>query len=197
MYITEVAHMAQIKQQMCQHLRSAKEWLTKAEDAFDKEHTVRAELDLMLAQAELQHATEFNRSRQWRYKYIILRHGLALTLAMSMILAIGGAYWWTTRPIIGVPVPLTVQVNVPAEVMPTVETGITPKTIPLSMQTDNPMPVGQITKETEKEKEIAHPATVIQTNQPKQQPHYQAPVVLSDDEVQRMVRAAGKTLRGQ
>lgn len=182
--------MAQIKQHMYQHLRSAKEWLTKAEDAFDKEHNIRAELDLMLAQAELQHATEANRSQKWRYKYVVLRHGMALTLAMSMVVAVGGVYWWTTRPV-AVPVPLTVQVNVPAEVKPSVETGVAPRTIPETIQTENHISASQITKE-----ETVRPVPVVQTSQPKEA-RYQAPVVVSDDEVQKMVRAAGKTLRGQ
>lgn len=190
MYIIEVAHMAQLKQHMYQHLRSAKEWLTKAEDAFDKEHNIRAELDLMLAQAELQHATESNPSKKWRYQYIVLRHGMALTLAMSMVFAIGGVYWWTTRPV-AVPVPLTVQVNVPAEVKPTVENGVVPKTIPETIQTGNHISPSQVAKE-----ETIRPVPVVQASQPKEG-RYQAPVVVSDDEVQKMVRAAGKTLRGQ
>ena len=53
MFIIEVMHMAPLKQHMYQHLRSAKEWLTKAEESFDKEHNVRAELDLMLAETPL------------------------------------------------------------------------------------------------------------------------------------------------
>ena len=191
MYIIEVAHMAQIKQHMYQHLRSAKEWLTKAEDAFGKEHNIRAELDLMLAQAELQHATEVNRSQQWRYKYVIFRHGLALVLAMSMVIAIGGVYWWTTRPVIAVPVPVAVQVNLPDEAKAQVETVITPSTIPLVVQKENNRSVEQVTKE-----ETARPAPVVQVSQ-SQQPRYQAPAVLSDGEVQKLVRAAGKTLRGQ
>ena len=182
--------MAKIKQHMYQHLRSAKEWLTKAEDAFDKEHNVRAELDLMLAQAELQHATEVNRSRQWRYKYVILRHGLALTLAMSMVIAIGGVYWWTTRPVIA-PIPVAVQVNLPAEVKPQVETRSVPDPIPQAIQTENNSNLRQVVKE-----EPTRSEAVVQINQPKQ-PRYQAPAVLSDDEVQKLVRAAGKTLRGQ
>ena len=182
--------MAQIKQHMYQHLRSAKEWLTKAEDAFSKEHNVRAELDLMLAQAELQHATEVNRARQWRYKYILFRHGLALTLAMSMVVAIGGVYWWTTRPVIA-PVPLPVQVNAPVEVKPQVETTIVTKTIPETVQTENNKSETQSVKA-----ETSRPAPVVQPAQTKQ-PRYQAPAVLSEDEVQKLVRAAGKTLRGQ
>lgn len=190
MYIIEVTHMAQLKQHMYQHLRSAKEWLTKAEDAFAKEHNVRAELDLMLAQAELKHATEVNRSRQWRYKYVILRHGLALTFAMSMVIAIGGVYWWTTRPV-ALPLPAAVQVNLPAEVKISVETVDAPSSITPITQTESNIPVGKIVKE-----ETVRPEPVMQTSQPKP-PRYQAPAVVSEDEVQKLVRAAGKTLRGQ
>ena len=182
--------MAQMKQHMYQHLRSAKEWLTKAEDAFDKEHNVRAELDLMLAQAELKHATEVNRSRQWRYKYVILRHGVALALAMSMVIAIGGVYWWTTRSVV-VPLPVSVPVNLPSEGKTLVETVTVPSPIVPIIPAENNVSLGKNAK-----KETPRPEPVVQTSQPKP-PSDQAPAVLSEDEVQKLVRAAGKTLRGQ
>lgn len=190
MYIIEVLQMSQFKKHVHQHVRSAKEWLTKAEDAFAKQHDIRAELDLMLAQAELQHAKEVNRSQQWRYKYVVFRHGLALALAMCMTATLGGMYWWATRPVI-VPVPVPVQVNLPVEVKPEVESREVTKIIPEKIQTENNISATQVVKE-----ETSRPESIVQTSQSKQH-SYQAPAVLSDDEVQKMVRAAGKTLRGQ
>ena len=185
--------MAQIKQHMYQHLRSAKDWLTKAEEAFAKQHDVRAELDLMLAQAELQHAKEVNRSRQWRYKYILLRHGVALTLAMFMAVTMGGVYWWTTRPVVA-PVPLTVQPKSPVELAPKTQMVVTPQVPPVATpaEVQVQVPVQQIVKEQEMQK----PSKVVQSSQVEQS-HAQVPVVLSENEVQKLVRAAGKSLRGQ
>jgi len=183
--------MAEIKQNIYQHLRSAKVWLTKAEEAFDKQHDVRAELDLMLAQAELQHVKEANRSGRWRYKYLVFRHGLALTLAMSMVVAAGSAYWWTTKTQLAVPVPLAGQVSLPAEFVAKAAVSAPPVIMP----TENNLPIRQLATEA---------AAPIPSNKVKQaglteKPSYQPEqsVPLSGDEMQKLVRAAGKSLRGQ
>ncbi|MBC8016163.1 MAG: hypothetical protein H7X79_10540 [Sporomusaceae bacterium] len=172
--------MAPLKQAVCQHLRSAKEWLTKAEESFDKQHDIRAELDLMLAQAELQRVKEVSRSRQWRYKYTAFRHGLALSLAMCMAVAVGGVYWWTTKPEAVLPVPAERQVSLPMEVKAEVNT------LPAVLPKENNPPVKQAANE------IVKPLPRIE------QVHQSEPsVVLSADEMQKLVRAAGKSLRGQ
>lgn len=191
MYIIGVMHMARLKQHMCQHLRSAKEWLTKAEEAFDKQHDIRAELDLMLAQAELQHVKEASRSRQWRYKYVVFRHGMALTLALLVAVGGGGLYWWTTRPVSTVPVPLAVQVHLPVEVAPQVEEVVPVAAVPTVHRAEE-IPVQQVTIK----EEVSTPSKVIPTSKP-EPATYQAPVVVSENEMQKLVRAAGKSLRGQ
>lgn len=191
MYIIGVMHMARLKQHMYQHLRSAKEWLTKAEEAFDKQHDIRAELDLMLAQAELQHAKEANRSRQWRYKYVLFRHGLALTLALLVVVGGGGLYWWAIRPVPTAPIPLTAQIHLPVEVAPKVEEPV-PVANVATARIEEEIPVQQVTTE----KEVSKPSKVILTSQP-EPATYRAPVVVSENEMQKLVRAAGKSLRGQ
>lgn len=190
MSIIEVMHMAPLKQHMYQHLRSAKEWLTKAEEAFDKEHDVRAELDLMLAQAELQHVKEANRSRQWRYKYLVFRHGVALTLAVFMSVAIGGVYWWTNKPPLMISAPLVGQVNLPVETVARAEV----QALPVKIQTEQNVPVQQVAKSAAD----PLPSKVEESRKPEQTRYQSEPtVVLSADEMQKMVRAAGKSLRGQ
>lgn len=193
MYIIGVMHMARLKQHMYQHLRSAKEWLTKAEEAFDKQHDIRAELDLMLAQAELQHAKEANRSRQWRYKYVVFRHGMALLLALFVVMGGGGLYWWATRPIPTVPAPepLTAQIHSPVEATPKVEE-TTPVTTTTAVPSKKEVPLQQAVTEQETPK----PSKIIPASQP-EPVTYQAPVVVSENEMQKLVRAAGKSLRGQ
>lgn len=193
MFIIEVMHMAPLKHRMYQHLRSAKEWLTKAEEAFDKQHDVRAELDLMLAQAELQHVKEVNRSRQWRYKYLAFRHGLALTLAIFMAVAVGGVYWWTNKPELAIPVPLVGQGSVPAETV----TKTVANATPIIKPTENNLPVQQV-QQVANQVVTTVPSKVEQVRQseePRYQPEQPAPI--SGDELQKLVRAAGKSLRGQ
>jgi len=197
MLIVEVKHMAQLKQNMYQHLRSAKEWLTKAEEAFDKEHDVRAELDLMLAQAELQHVKEANRSRQWRYKYLAFRHGLALVLAMVMVVTVGGVYWWTNKPPLLLPVPLVGKAGLPLSVVSKVELNVVPTIIPkennlplVEKNTDNS--VTPLPSKAEVLPLAEQPSRQVERSRPVEQP-----VPVSADEMQKLVRAAGKSLRGQ
>jgi len=189
--------MAQLKQHMYQHLRSAKEWLTKAEEAFDQQHDVRAELDLMLAQAELQHVKEANRSRQWRYKYLAFRHGLALTLAMFMAVALGGVYWWTTKPDLApIPVPFAGQTNVPVGAVAKVELNVVQTLIPK----EHILPIAQpsvnnvVTPLSKKTEPLSQPEP---SRRVEQLPQVVEPAALSADEMQKLVRAAGKSLRGQ
>lgn len=186
--------MAHVRKKIYQHLRSAKRWLTKAEEAFDKERDIRGELDLMLAQAELQHVKEVNRSQHWRYRYLAVRHGVALTCAVVIATGLCGIYWWTHNPQMVVPTPLASQVSLSLEAK-----------IPLK---SNAMQVVPVSKEQEKEtpthKEdallVQHSAVqnVVSQQRKVEQPQQVEPsVALSSDEMQKLVRAAGKSLRGQ
>lgn len=196
MFIIEVKHMVPLKQHMSQHLRCAKDWLTKAEEAFAKQHDLRGELDLMLAQAELQHVKEVNRSRQWRYKYVIYRHGVALVLAMFVVVVLSGVYWWTARPNVVLPIPIVQQANLPAPIVLPEIISVTPSSVVRENKLSEP--------------ETATPVAVIEPNKvqgtdyleqgPKLvQPPKQSeePAALSADEMRKLVRAAGKSLRGQ
>lgn len=182
--------MAPFKQHMYQHLRSAKQFLIKAEEAFGKEHDIRGELDLMLAQAELQRVAEVNRSRHWRYRYVIFRHGLALTLAIVMAVGAGGIYWWTNRPSIDKPVPLTGTISVSADRGTKMEGNFPPILTPNeNVQTVKPVSSQIIILPTSRGEQLP------EVEQPRNQSEQPAP--LSADEKQKLMRAAGKTLRGQ
>lgn len=194
--------MARLKQHVYQHLHSAKEWLTKAEEAFDKEHDVRAELDLMLAQAELQHVKEVNRSRQWRYKYVIFRHGIALTIAMSMAIVVGGVYWWTNKPAVMVPGPLpsqvASQVNLPVEAVAKALIPATPIANANATSIEKNLPEKQADRVVATERttveQVSEKPRQVEREQPRQS---EQTVVVSSGEMEKLVRAAGKSLRGQ
>ncbi|MEN6412091.1 MAG: hypothetical protein ABFC84_04900 [Veillonellales bacterium] len=193
--------MAEFKHHMFQRLHSARQWLNRAEESFDKDRDIRAELDLMLAQAELQHVKEASRSRQWRYKYPLLRQGLAFGLALTVISAgIGGAsYFWHQQQSV-LPVPIAVQENSrPAsEVEPGAEhaviqpkpaasaaagsASVVPKAAAVSSA---PEQAGdsRVSDNRRSEPQVTRPA--------------EKQVTLSPEEMQQLVRAAGKSLRGQ
>ena len=185
--------MAHFKKNIYQHLSSAKKWLTKAEEAFDKERDVRGELNLMLAQAELQHVKEVSRSKHWRHKYTAVRHGIALACAALVAVGLGGVYWWTSKPESVVPVPLVKKVTIPAEskIQNSSSGGqISPVSINQEQQTI-------VLNEVALPAQTAVAAPSVTSQKKKVESSQQVEPAISPDEMQKLVRAAGKTLRGQ
>ncbi len=184
--------MAHFKENIYQHLSSAKKWLTKAEEAFDKERDIRGELDLMLAQAELQHVKEVSRSKHWRHKYTAVRHGIALTCAVLMAVGLGGVYWWTAKPDGVVPVPLVKSVTIPMESkIQSSSNGGQMTPVPVK-QEEKALILNEVTPSVQ-----TAAASSVTSQKKKAESSQQVEPTLSSDEMQKLVRAAGKTLRGQ
>lgn len=181
--------MADFKQRISRNLRSARQWLTRAEEAFNRDQDIRGELDLLLAQAELQHAREQQRLRQWRYKYPLLRHSLALVLAVSIVAGGAGAYWWLQRQEAAIPIPLA---------MPQPRPAAGEQTAPVVREQPRPENAKPVTA-------AAQPATEPpkQAEAVRQEPAVKEArpgghdVNLPPEEIQKLIRAAGKSLRGQ
>lgn len=66
------------------HVRSAKKWLEKAEKSFDNQATVQGELNLMLAEAEMENLRKKRGTQKWLQ---------AAAAAMLCLLCLGGAFW--------------------------------------------------------------------------------------------------------
>lgn len=188
--------MADSKNHISRHLQSAKAWLDRAEDSFDKDSDVRGELNLLLAQAELQRVREVNRSGRWRWKYPVLKQGLAVSLAV--LLAAGGFYWWDKQSVSVEPVPMAAGERIVTIEKPTaLETGraLSPATaVPLVPVAAAPAKPSQETEAAER----SRTSVTVTTNRPVSTPPSQTKEVrLAPDEMQQLIRAAGKSLRGQ
>lgn len=189
--------MADSKNHISRHLKSAKAWLDRAEDSFDKDSDVRGELNLLLAQAELQRVREVNRSGRWRWKYPVLKQSLAVSLAV--LLAAGGFYWWDRQDVSVEPVPVAASERIVTIDKPTAletERSLSPVTaaslIPVSAA-----PARQPVHEPEAAQNSKTPVTAT-TNRPvSTQTSQTKEVRLAPDEMQQLIRAAGKSLRGQ
>jgi hypothetical protein len=91
--------MEETKRRMKRHIRSAQQWLDRAERAFDAESPTRGELDLLLARAEMQHAQEkqngspklSEKSIMFISRYKKILGGLAGVVVMLYLLS----YAWT------------------------------------------------------------------------------------------------------
>lgn len=85
--------MAELKDRMSKHVKAAKTWLGRAEQSFDKEQNIRGELDLMLAQAELKRAQESKTTDKTTYdKYRLIRSILAAGVA-GLLVVVGFSGW--------------------------------------------------------------------------------------------------------
>ena len=194
--------MADLKQRMSKHLRSARQWLTRAEESFDKESNIRAELDLMLAQAELQHAQEAKRAGEWRYKYLMMRHGVALGLAVLVAAGGLGGTFYVLQGRQAANVPLVNEQSAPAAI--TAEVKIGPGNAPVPPPAQEPVVSAperamQVPAATQ-----VQPASVKTGDRQEPRNEQRKAVEKADnslelppDEMQKLMRAAGKSLRGQ
>lgn len=193
--------MSDLKQRMSRHLRSARQWLTRAEESFDKESDIRAELDLMLAQAELQHAKETKRAGEWRYKYLVMRHGFALGLAMLIAVGgLGGAFYMIQGRQTVMPPNIAEQPSQPVQrtdfqVVP--DTATVPKKSSAEVMDSVSARVSEVPAIVK-----AQPVSMKTTDRQeiKAQQYKEATdsgLELPPDEMQKLMRAAGKSLRGQ
>lgn len=65
------------------HISAAKDWLGRAESSMDKENSLRGDLDVMLAQAELQRAHETKFGHGWR-KWLLRLAPLIIALVVGV-----------------------------------------------------------------------------------------------------------------
>ena len=76
-----------------EHVRAAREWLGRAEDSLEQEDHIRGDLDVMLAQAELQRAQETEEGR-------VRRRWLGLLLPAGAAALVAALVWglWPSVP---------------------------------------------------------------------------------------------------
>lgn len=202
--------MADIKKNIAKSIRSARQWLANAEDSFGNDRDIRGELDLFLAQAELQRVREAKRSGHWRTKFSLFSHGLALGLALFIAVAgLGGAYWWVHTQK-AVPVPLVTQnptsigkLPVNAAPAPEVKQQQADKTnVDFNEQTASSQTKNSVagTRETGEKSLSQQPQpvhSVVSQDASESDRPAEKTINLPPDEMQKLIRAAGKSLRGQ
>ncbi len=195
--------MADFKQNINRHLNSAQQWLSEAEEAFDKDSDIRGELNLFLAQAELTRAKEANRSLRWRHRYPVLRHSLAIGLAITI--AAGGMtasyLWGMSRH--SAQQPLRVEESNPVlQARPSqtnsmhdeTSTTVAPLTSPPESKATKA--VASNDRATASQQLSTPPVTGEPTNV-SSETHQAKETPLTANEVNQLIRLAGKSLRGQ
>lgn len=191
------------KQNINKHLTSAQQWLSKAEEAFEQDSDIRGELNLFLAQAELTRAKEKKRSQHWRHRYPIFRHSMAIGLAF--VIATGGmtaSYLWGMDHH-GVKQPL--PTDAPAPVFQTGSSQVdelsgvmTPTSSPLTTTPESNAYKAVADKDrTTASQQLSAPPAADKQSHPSTKPQQEPELPLTPDEVNNLIRLAGKSLRGQ
>lgn len=199
---------------MEKRIRSVKTWLDKAEQAYADDSATKGQLQLMLAQAEMQHLNEKRAPALWqRLGYWSIAVGLALLVG-------GGYYAWqhqgdvkNTAPVMeeqSQPMSETPHSNMPAVSQtltnsvdaPNSTTNTTGGTVNASAETataDTNQNVEAVT--TQADNAVATPQATeeaVRTATPESQTSESvAAPVISTTQIQEAVREGGRSLRGQ
>lgn len=189
-----------------EHVRAAREWLGRAEDSLEQEDHIRGDLDVMLAQAELQRAQETEEGRvRRRWLGRLLPAGAAALVA---------ALVWGLWP--SVPAPLIDRPSV----MPAAEPGeagsasvpaaaatpmaiesstVRPMTAEIAPPTVPPM-TAEISSVVEEPSSVEVPISEKAADmEPLPQPSSRVPSrdILPSRDMQKLMSAAGQSLRAQ
>ena len=189
-----------------EHVRAAREWLGRAEDSLEQEDHIRGDLDVMLAQAELQRAQETEEGRvRRRWLGRLLPAGAAALVA---------ALVWGLWP--SVPAPLIDRPSV----MPAAEPGeagsasvpaaaatpmaiesstVRPMTEEIAPHTVPPM-TEEISSVVEEPSSVEVPISEKTADmEPLPQPSSRVPSrdILPSRDMQKLMSAAGQSLRAQ
>lgn len=182
--------MSNKRQAVRNHITAAKTWLSQAENSIDKENDIRSDLDLMLAQAELQRAQETKQRRLW----LLWLKRLA---PLGAAILVGAAYVLFLRPELAgrqpeTPIPAAAETEVPPG-DPILAQPIQEQAAPV------PEEAGGAAAQPEKGTEHAvqqptaqGPLEAALTGQPAASA---AKPAVPDAELQKLMQHAGKTLR--
>jgi len=161
-------------------IQAAKQWLNRAEENFGQDATVRGEMNLLLAEAELRSTRETLNEGPGRLKRAGLKHGIALGVAVLMAAGgLGGTWWWWRDIPAAVVAPPIRSVTLSVELPPRQNISAAPVINPESTPAAAVVPM--IPRQ--------------EVNSAVRQATKENPV--SPDELKRLVRVAGQSLRGQ
>ena len=195
--------MADLKSKLKSHLCSARYWLGKAEESIEKDRDIRAELNLMLAQAEIAHAKTVKSEehcRQINYRGLLIR-SILLTGLASFVLVFGFGGFMGIHHKVATESQQATQGNVG---------GLGLQSI-VNKQVESAQEAPAMNQSVTINQQPTMPAVEIETKSPQQKVDVEAPTVkleektalpeqpirLQPHEMQELISAAGKSLRGK
>ncbi len=195
--------MTDLKNKLKGHLCSARYWLGKAEESIEKDLDIRAELNLMLAQAEITHAKivkSEKHCRQINYRGLLIR-SILLTGLASFVLVFGFGGFMGIHHKVATESQQATQENVG---------GLGRQSI-VNKQVESAQEAPAMNQSVTINQQPTMPAVEIETKSPQQKVDVEAPTVkleektalpeqpirLQPHEMQELISAAGKSLRGK
>ncbi|MHC1759707.1 MAG: hypothetical protein AB9917_09370 [Negativicutes bacterium] len=176
--------MSESAGKMKSRIQAVRQWLNQAEEHFGRNSPVRGEMDLLLAEAELRSTREtLQKGHSW-LKLGWLRQGVAFLLAVAIAtVSMGGVWWWLQEPQpppVAAPfVAAVAATNAPEPLVPVRPISTAPA----------PMPAATVESSAESMnpgKEVKNADKPINRE-----------VAVSQDEMKRLIQAAGQSLRGR
>jgi hypothetical protein len=166
-------------------IQATKQWLSRAEENFGQDATVRGEMNLLLAEAELRSTRETLHDGPRRLKWAGYKHGIALGVAALMAAGGLGSTWWWWHDVPDAAVASPIVAISPVAVSPAVEQPLRQKILAAPVTNPETIPAAAVEPMIPRQEvnNAVKPAT-------KENP-------VSSDEMKRLVRAAGQSLRGQ
>jgi hypothetical protein len=161
-------------------IQAVRQWLNQAEEHFGRNASARAEIDLLLAEAELRSTRETLRPGHRWLTMNWVHQGIAFSLAAVFAAAgMGGAWWWWRDA----------------------RTAALPATVVVAEAPLPPAPVQKITAAPNQKPEPA-PAAAVETTRAGQEVNdadrpAKRETAVSSEEMKRLIQAAGQSLRGR
>ena len=179
--------MSESAGKMKSRIQAVRQWLNQAEEHFGRNSPVRGEMDLLLAEAELRSTREtLQKGHSW-LKLGWLRQGVAFLLAVAIATAsMGGVWWWLQAP---QPTPGAAPFVAAVAAANAPEPLLVPVRPISTAPAPAPMPAATVESSDESMnpgKEVKNPDKPINRE-----------VAVSQDEMKRLIQAAGQSLRGR
>ena len=188
-----------------EHVRAAREWLGRAEDSLEQEDHIRGDLDVMLAQAELQRAQETEEGR-------VRRRWLGRLLPVGAAALVAALVWglWPSVPAPLIERPSVIPAAEPGEagsasvpaaaatpmaIEPSTVRPMTAEIVPPAV----PPMTAEISSVVEEPSSVEVPISEAADVEPLPQPSSRVPSrdILPSRDMQKLMSAAGQSLRAQ
>ena len=172
-------------QKTCGKIKSAKHWLTRAEQDIGRNATIRGQMDLLLAEAELKSVKETLHSPDSAKARGFLFHSAAFVFAAFLFVAcVGGVYLWTSLDA------ESASVGVVQTKGSRIDSSESLEAIPAKAVSAQ-KPTGAQAASNSADNSVARQEVYGSAVPAAKEP------AVSQDEKQRLIRAAGQSLRGQ